>query len=108
MSDEGEPGHAVGVVGGDLGQRLGWDERPQAEVSDDPGDRGYGGCYDTPHGLQLDSAVQRPLPPECFRKGRCRDNVIIPAEPAREVLTRRDDEMLTDPDIGSVSISSYR
>ena len=37
VSDEGEPGHAVDVVGGDLGQRLGWDETPQAEVSDDSG-----------------------------------------------------------------------
>ena len=55
LSDEGEPGHAVNVVGGDLGQRLGWDERPQAEVSDDPGERGYGGCYDTPQGLQPQS-----------------------------------------------------
>ena len=52
VSDKGEPDHAVDVVGSDLGQRLGWDERPQAKVSDDPDNRGYGRCYDTPQGLQ--------------------------------------------------------
>ena len=52
MSDEGEPGHAADVVGADPGQRLGWDEWPSSQVSDDPVDRGYRGRYDTPRGLQ--------------------------------------------------------
>ena len=37
-SDEGEPGDAVDVVGGDLGVRFGWAEGLRAEVADDPDD----------------------------------------------------------------------